>query len=83
MLGEQTGALAATHLDPSYLDHKHGGSEHVTSVVTPELDASNFFDLVEVDGLNLLHALLQVGLRVQHVVCRDVTAGGQEDTGLY
>lgn len=50
----------------------------MTGVVTPELDASNLFDLVEVDGLNLLHALLQVGLRVQHVIGRDVTAGGQE-----
>lgn len=62
------------HLDPSYLDHKHSSTQNVTSVVTPELDASNFFDLVEVDGLNLFHALLQISLRVQHVICRDVTA---------
>lgn len=47
-----------THLDPSYLNHKHGSTQNVTSVVTPELDASDLFDLMEVDGLNLFHALL-------------------------
>lgn len=42
------------------------------SVVTPELDSGHLFDLVEVDGFNLIHALFQVSLSVQHVVCRDV-----------
>ncbi len=67
--------MSLTDLDSGDLDHEHGGSEHVAGVVTPELDAGNFLHLVEVDGLDLLHALLQVRLSVQHVVCRDVTDG--------
>lgn len=61
--------MRRTHLDSSNLNHEHGGSEDMTSVVTPELDASHFLHLVEVDGLDLLHAVLQVRLRVQHVIC--------------
>lgn len=40
----------------------------MAGVVTPELDAGHLLHLMEVDGLDLLHAVLQVGLRVQHVV---------------
>ncbi|KAA8582159.1 hypothetical protein FQN60_008899 [Etheostoma spectabile] len=53
---------AITTLGPmssNYLDHKHGSSQHMPSVVAPELDSSHLLDLVEVDGLNLIHALLQ------------------------
>lgn len=58
----------STYFDASDLDHEHGGSEDVPGVVAPELDACHLLDLVEVDGLDLLHAVLQVRLRVQHVV---------------
>jgi len=60
------------HLDTGDLDHEHGGAQHVARMVAPELDAGHLLHLVEVDGLDLLHALLQVRLRVQHVVRRDV-----------
>lgn len=63
-----------THLDAGDLDHEHGGSEDMAGVVTPELNASHLLHLVEVDGLDLFHAVLQVGLRVQHVISWDVTA---------
>lgn len=61
------------YLDASNLDHEHGGAQDVAGVVTPELDACDLLHFVEVDGLDLLHALLQVRLGVQHVVCGDVT----------
>lgn len=50
----------------------------MSGVVTPELDAGDFLHLVEVDGLDLLHAVLQVRLRVEHVVCRDVAVVTQD-----
>lgn len=68
----------SSYLDSSYLDHEHGSSQHMPSVVAPELDSSHLLDLVEVDGLNLIHALLQVSLRVQHVICRNVAAINQQ-----
>lgn len=52
----------------------------MASVVAPELDAGHLLHLVEVDSLDLLHALLQVRLRVEHLIGRDVAAGGQGTT---
>ena len=61
-------------LDTGDLDHEHGGPQNVPRVVAPELDPRHLLDLMEVDGLDLLHAVLQVRLRVQHVVRGDVAA---------
>lgn len=46
----------------------------MAGVVAPELDPSHLLDLMEVNGLNLVHALLQVRLSVQHVIGRNVAA---------
>lgn len=46
----------------------------MAGVVAPELDPSHLLDLMEVNGLNLVHALLQVRLSVQHVISRNVAA---------
>ena len=70
------GRTLRSHLDARYLDHKHGGPEDVAGVVAPELDPRHLLHLVEVNGLDLIHALLQVRLCVQHVICRDVARKG-------
>lgn len=61
--------ITSTHLHTSNLDHKHGCTQDVASVVAPELNTSHLFHLMEVDRLNLVHAFFQVRLCVQHVVC--------------
>lgn len=62
------------YLDASYFNHEHSSSQHMAGVVAPELDPSHLLDLMEVNGLNLVHALLQVRLSVQHVIGRNVAA---------
>ena len=61
------------HFHPSDFDHEHGGSEHVTRVITPESNSIDIHFLVEIDGLDLLHALLDVVFRIQHLIRRYVT----------
>lgn len=56
------------YLDPRYFNHEHSSSQHVAGVVAPELDPCHLLHLMKVDGLDLVHALLQVSLSVQHVV---------------
>lgn len=43
-------------------------------MVSPELDPSHLLDLVEMNGLDLIRALLQVSLGIQHVIGRNVAA---------
>lgn len=52
----------------------------MAGVVAPELDPSHLLDLMEVNGLNLVHALLQVRLSVQHVIGRNVAAMRQSQS---
>lgn len=66
--------ITLPHLHTSNLDHKHGGTQDMASMVAPELNASHFFHFMEVDRLDLVHAFLQVRLCVQHVICRNITA---------
>ena len=44
----------------------------MSGIVAPELDASHLLLLVEVDRLNLVHGSLQVAVREQLLVRRDV-----------
>ena len=44
----------------------------MSRIVTPELDPSHLLLLVEVDSLNLVHGRLQVTVREQLLVRRDV-----------
>lgn len=66
--------ITLPHLHTSNLDHKHGCTQDMASMVAPELNASHFFHFMEVDRLDLVHAFLQVRLCVQHVICRNITA---------
>ena len=43
-------------------------AEVLLTVVAPEFDALDFNFLVKVDGLDLGHAVLQVGFVVQHII---------------
>ena len=54
------------------LHHEHGCAQDVPGVVRPELDTAHLALLVEVDGLDLVHAGLQVLLSVEHLLGGDV-----------
>lgn len=66
------GVQARAYLHSRNLNHKHGCSQDVAGMVTPELDSRHLLNFMEVDGFDFVHAFLQVCLGVQHVICRYV-----------
>ena len=51
------------HAHAADLDHEHRRAEHVPRVVAPELDAAVLNDLMEIDQLDPLRALVEVCLQ--------------------
>lgn len=64
--------LRSWYLDSSYFNHKHSSSQYMAGVVAPKLNPSHLLNLMEVNGLNLIHALFQIRLSVQHVISRNI-----------
>ena len=57
---------------PRNLKHEHSCAQDMACIVTPELDPCHLLLFVEVDSLNLVHGRLQVTVREQLLVRRDV-----------